>query len=54
MMGTSPTANDGILFSSLRGVGLKNIKDGASNTIIMGERGISDSTGAGATAGSAI
>jgi prepilin-type N-terminal cleavage/methylation domain-containing protein/prepilin-type processing-associated H-X9-DG protein len=38
MMGTSSTANDGILFYG-RAVGIQDIQDGASNTIIMGERG---------------
>jgi prepilin-type N-terminal cleavage/methylation domain-containing protein len=42
VMGTSPTTKDGILFSAVRGVGLKDVKDGSSNTLIMGERGISD------------
>jgi prepilin-type N-terminal cleavage/methylation domain-containing protein len=42
MMGTNPRVQDGILFHSLRGVGLKDVKDGSSNTLIMGERGISD------------
>ena len=41
MMGTSPTAQDGILFSG-PAVSLSDVRDGASNTIIMGERGISD------------
>ena len=41
VMGTTQVANDGILFHCLRGVGLRDIKDGSSNTLIMGERGIS-------------
>ena len=40
VMGTSSTANDGIL-SSGRAIGVADIQDGTSNTIIMGERGIS-------------
>jgi prepilin-type N-terminal cleavage/methylation domain-containing protein len=39
MMGTSATANDGILFSG-GSVSLAKVTDGASHTIIMGERGI--------------
>ncbi len=38
-MGTSSTANDGILFSG-RAIGMADIQDGTSNTIIMGERGM--------------
>ena len=41
MMGTSPTANDGILFCG-GNVNLAKITDGGSNTIIMGERGIAN------------
>jgi prepilin-type N-terminal cleavage/methylation domain-containing protein/prepilin-type processing-associated H-X9-DG protein len=43
VMGTTSTANDGILFHCLCGVGLQDVTDGASNTLIMGERGIPDS-----------
>jgi prepilin-type N-terminal cleavage/methylation domain-containing protein/prepilin-type processing-associated H-X9-DG protein len=39
VMGTSSTAQDGILFSG-SSVSIADIYDGASNTIIMGERGI--------------
>jgi prepilin-type N-terminal cleavage/methylation domain-containing protein/prepilin-type processing-associated H-X9-DG protein len=42
MMGTSPTANDGILLSTANGgtsVTIAEITDGSSTTIIMGERG---------------
>ena len=39
VMGTSLTANDGILFSG-RAIGVADIQDGTSNTIIMGERGM--------------
>ena len=42
MMGTSPTANDGIMLSTLHGgssITVGGITDGTSNTIIMGERG---------------
>ena len=39
VMGTSPTANDGILYYGSY-VNLSTVTDGASNTIIMGERGI--------------
>jgi len=39
VMGTSPTANDGILLYGGT-VSLSDITDGASQTIIMGERGI--------------
>jgi prepilin-type N-terminal cleavage/methylation domain-containing protein len=42
MMGTSPTAQDGILLYSWRGIGLEDVRDGSSNTLIMGERGIPD------------
>ena len=35
-MGTTQIANDGILFHSLRGVSLRDVKDGSSNTLIMG------------------
>jgi hypothetical protein len=44
VMGTSETANDGILFhgSPASAISLTKITDGASHTIIMGERGISD------------
>ncbi len=44
VMGSSPTANDGILLFGLDGSGisLASVKDGASNTIIMGERGVSN------------
>jgi len=38
MMGTSPTANDGILLFG-RSIAVGEIFDGTSNTIIMGERG---------------
>jgi prepilin-type N-terminal cleavage/methylation domain-containing protein/prepilin-type processing-associated H-X9-DG protein len=41
MMGTSDSANDGILFSG-NSVSLAQVTDGASNTIIMGERGTPD------------
>ena len=41
VMGTSPTAEDGILFSGPP-VSIDNVRDGISNTIIMGERGISN------------
>jgi prepilin-type N-terminal cleavage/methylation domain-containing protein/prepilin-type processing-associated H-X9-DG protein len=42
MMGTSPTANDGIMLSTLNGgssITISQIIDGTSNTFIMGERG---------------
>jgi prepilin-type processing-associated H-X9-DG protein len=39
MMGTSDTANDGILFAGGNSVTIAQITDGTSNTIIMGERG---------------
>ncbi|MGA2034277.1 MAG: DUF1559 domain-containing protein [Thermoguttaceae bacterium] len=39
MMGTSPTAQDGILLSNNHGISVDDVKDGASNTILMGERG---------------
>ena len=39
MMGTSDTANDGILFAGGNSVSTAQILDGTSNTIIMGERG---------------
>jgi prepilin-type N-terminal cleavage/methylation domain-containing protein len=39
VMGTSSTANDGILLYGTRGLSYSDITDGASNTIIMGERG---------------
>ena len=44
MMGTSPTANDGILLygGPESAVSLTQVTDGASHTIIMGERGISN------------
>ncbi len=44
VMGTSPTANDGILLhgDSNSVINLTKVIDGASHTIIMGERGISD------------
>jgi prepilin-type N-terminal cleavage/methylation domain-containing protein len=42
VMGTTPTANDGLLFHTWRGVGLRDVKDGSSTTLIMGERGISN------------
>ena len=44
VMGSSPTANDGILFhgKSNSAISLPKVIDGASHTIIMGERGISD------------
>ena len=47
MMGSSPTANDGILLYGLYGtnglgISLAQVTDGASNTIIMGERGVSN------------
>jgi prepilin-type N-terminal cleavage/methylation domain-containing protein len=44
VMGTSPTANDGILLhgNSNSVINLAKITDGASHTIIMGERGISN------------
>jgi len=44
MMGTSPSANDGIMLSTLYGgssIKISQITDGTSNTIIMGERGLS-------------
>jgi type II secretory pathway pseudopilin PulG len=41
MMGTSPAANDGILCFG-ESVSLVQVTDGASNTILMGERGIPD------------
>ena len=41
VMGTTQVANDGILFHCLRGVGLRDVTDGSSNTLIMGERGVS-------------
>ena len=37
-IGTSTTANDGILFYGSR-IGVSDVLDGTSNTIIMGERG---------------
>ncbi len=40
VMGTSPTANDGILLYGLASVKIDKITDGTSHTIIMGERGI--------------
>ena len=44
VMGTSETANDGILLygDESSAIGLTKITDGASHTIIMGERGISN------------
>ena len=39
-MGTSETANDGILLHGTNSVSLSDITDGASKTILMGERGI--------------
>jgi prepilin-type N-terminal cleavage/methylation domain-containing protein len=39
VMGTTSTKNDGILFSGTGSVSLSDITDGASHTIIMGERG---------------
>jgi prepilin-type N-terminal cleavage/methylation domain-containing protein/prepilin-type processing-associated H-X9-DG protein len=45
MMGTSPSANDGIMLSTLNGassVTIAEITDGTSNTIIMGERGLAN------------
>jgi prepilin-type N-terminal cleavage/methylation domain-containing protein len=44
VMGTSPTANDGILFhgNSSSVINLTKVTDGASHTIIMGERGVSN------------
>jgi prepilin-type N-terminal cleavage/methylation domain-containing protein len=44
VMGTSPTANDGILFHgySHNVVSMTKITDGTSHTLIMGERGISE------------
>ena len=42
VMGTSPTAEDGMLFSGPP-VSMDDVRDGISNTIIMGERGISNS-----------
>jgi prepilin-type N-terminal cleavage/methylation domain-containing protein len=41
MMGTSSTANDGILFYA-GSVRLSQVTDGSSHTIIMGERGVSN------------
>jgi prepilin-type N-terminal cleavage/methylation domain-containing protein/prepilin-type processing-associated H-X9-DG protein len=46
MMGSSPTANDGILLygpygTNGLGISLAQVTDGASNTIIMGERAVS-------------
>jgi hypothetical protein len=43
VMGTSPTANDGILLygDSNSAISLRHVTDGASHTIIMGERAIS-------------
>ena len=43
VMGTTSTANDGILLHGGSGsaISLKQVTDGASHTIIMGERGIS-------------
>jgi prepilin-type N-terminal cleavage/methylation domain-containing protein len=41
MMGTTETANDGILFSG-PAISIPKITDGASHTLIMGERGISN------------
>ncbi len=38
MMGTSPTANDGILFYG-DSISMAQVTDGASHTLIMGERG---------------
>ncbi len=42
VMGTSPTANDGVFISGKK-VAENEITDGDSNTIFMGERGIPDS-----------
>ena len=44
VMGTSSTANDGILLygSPSNAISLSQITDGASHTLIMGERGISE------------
>jgi len=44
VMGTSPTANDGILLHGLPNcaISLRQITDGPSHTLIMGERGISN------------
>ena len=42
-MGTSPTSGDGILLHGNHnsGISMQKITDGASHTLIMGERGIS-------------
>jgi prepilin-type N-terminal cleavage/methylation domain-containing protein len=44
VMGSAPTANDGILFhgDSNSAINMTKIKDGASHTLIMGERSISN------------
>ncbi len=47
VMGSSPTANDGILLfgpygTNCLGISLALVTDGASNTIIMGERSVSN------------
>jgi prepilin-type N-terminal cleavage/methylation domain-containing protein len=44
VMGSSPTAGNGILLhgNNSSAISLTKIKDGASHTLIMGERGISD------------
>ena len=44
VMGTSSTASDGILLhgGASSAIGLRQVTDGASHTIIMGERGISE------------
>jgi prepilin-type N-terminal cleavage/methylation domain-containing protein len=41
VMGTTPTANDGILLYGPP-ISIRKIQDGTSHTLIMGERGVSD------------
>ena len=53
VMGTTSTANDGMLFHAWQGVAMRDVKDGSSNTLIMGERASRTISTAGAIAAGA-